>query len=528
MRRRTTRPRAGAALALAAVIAVDLGIATPAGAGAPPPARTCGPVTVEPVASLPASRPSVAIDSVAPPAPAHVTATVDMDGDQVADTVSGPTDGTLTITRADGVLTLTDVPPSPPYPGFPASYSQTVTGGDLDGDGRQELVVTQGYVPGFQLPYRYDTWIVRGTTAPGTLAIADAGLAIRGRVVGDVDDDGRDDLLLQRPATVGYVPPDALVPADQALAGPDPATVSPSAQRIGARADLDLDGEIDQVLLGSEDGTSAPVAIALSSTGLVELEADPADGVALEHSDVRTYVRLLDLPVIGGGSVPGDAATFRVRATCAEGWMRSVVPFLAGRGPRSVDYPTFGPGDEPDLAARRQRMAAIVRSQTARGHLVDDAFAHYLGRPADPTGRAWWVAQLRAGRRTPERMFAELLGSPERFRRAGSDPSAWVDATYPLVYGRTPDPGGRAYWIRQTERLGPARTAARMNAEPAARRNLARRYATDADAFGPTAPEWAVTSAIATIDDLGFDGMLTEMTAWPELYLLANERNHLD
>ena len=526
MRRRTTRPRAAAALALA-VIAVDLGITVPAGAGAPPPARTCGPVTVEPAASLPASRPSVAIDSVAPPAPAHATATVDMDGDQVADTVSGPTDGTLTIARADGVLTLTDIPPSPPYPGFPASYSQTVTGDDLDGDGRQELVVTQGYVPGFQLPYRYDTWIVRGTTAPATLALAEAGLAIRGRVVGDIDDDGRDDLLLQGLSMVGQQAPDALVAADHAMAGPDPDAISPSVQRIGARADLDLDGAADQVRLGSTDAT-APPGIAFSGAGLVELDADPADLVELERSDARTYVRLQRLLVVPSlSTTPETTSTFRVRATCAEGWMRSVVPFLAGRAPRTVDYPTFGPDEEPDLAARRQRMAAIVRSQTARGHLVDDSFVHYLGRPADPTGRAWWVAQLRAGRRTPERMFAELLGSPERFRRSGDDPLAWVDASYPLVYGRSPDPGGRAYWARQVAALGPARTAARMSAEPAARRHLARRHVTDVDAFGPSAPAWAIATAIATLDDLGFDGMLTELTAGPELYLLANERNHL-
>jgi hypothetical protein len=505
--------------AAVAVACAAMAVLAPPTAGAIP-ARPCGPVALEPIAPILQAAPGeLLIEEVAPEAPANATATVDMDGDGIDDGLTGPAAGTVTVTRADGVLTLTDVPPSPPSPDYPGPFGDRIVGDDLDGDGRDELVITRWFVPGFRQPYRYETLIVRGTTPPGTVAVADVALSLRGDLVADVDGDGLDDLWLQGDLLLGsLLLPTTWASAKDALAGTDPTAVSPAADRYASFADLDLDGSADRVTLGSPDATTGP-AVSLSSGQSFAIDVDGAPyGVRASRADVRTRLSFWTL------EQPTSAASFELHVACADPWMRDATALVLGRPPIAADYPTFGPDDEPDLAARRQRAADLVRSQTGRGHLVDDSFQWFLGRGADPVGRAWWVRQLRSGARSPERMMTELLGSAERWRKAGSTAAGWVDAAYPTIYGRSPDPSGRAYWIRQVERLGTARTAARMFAEPAADRFLVRRYATDPHALGADGPLAPQAALVGELQERGFDRMLAELVAHPEHYLAANRR----
>jgi hypothetical protein len=515
---RTTRARSRAAAAgLVALLAVGVGVAGGAPSAAAATDRTCGPVTVTTDVEAVTTSPAL-LEGADPRGPELATDAIDMDGDDLADGVVGPTDGTIVVTRADGVLTLTDVPPDPPYPGFPAQHGSGLAGDDLDGDGRDELIYTRWFVPGFRQPVTYETVIVRGTTAPGTASIDDVALQIGGGLSEDVDGDGLDDLWLQGTAIdIVTQLPDRWAPADVALAGADLTSPSPATPRYGPFADLDGDGSTDRVDLGSSDG-SIPAGLQLSSQGFVPVELGGTPfGAWAARSRLRTIVTF---------AVTGMTPTLvEVLATCAGAWMRDATALILGRPPIAADYPWFGPGDVPVGLERLQRTSELVRSQTGRGHLIDASFAWFLGRPSDPVGRAWWIGQLRSGARTPERMMSELLGSRERWRSAGSTASGWVDATYPLVYGRTPDPSGRAYWIRQVERLGTARTANRMFAAPEASRFLVRRYAADPDAFGDAAPASVIDEGIWNLRNIGFDRFVADLVASDEHYLLANERN---
>ena len=436
--------------------------------------------------------------------------------------LTGPTGGTVTVTRADGVLTLTDVAPSPPSPGYVGDFGAWIGGDDLDGDGRDELIISRWFVPGFRQPYRYETRIVRGTTPPGTVALDEIALSIRGQVVADVDGDALDDLWIQGELLFGaLLLPNKWISAKGALAGPDPLVVSPAADRFGSFADLDLDGSPDRVGLGSPDGAIGP-SISLSSGPSFEIEMTGQPfGVRTTRADVRT---LISFVTVAEPSVP---TSFELHVACAGPWMRDATALVLGRAPTAADYPTFGPDDEPGLALRQRRATDLVRSQTGRGHLVDGSFQWFLGRDADPVGRAWWVRQLRSGARTPERMMTELLGSAERWRKAGATSAGWVDAAYPTIYGRSPDPSGRAYWIRQVDRLGTARTAARMFAAPAAESYLVRRYATDPAALGADGPVEPQSALVLELQERGFDRMLAELVAHPAHYLEANRRQVL-
>lgn len=500
-----------AATALAAVGSVVLLAPPPAGAI---PARTCGPVTAA-VVSTPPDDEAVIVPPAEAPAPANATATVDMDGDGAADQVvvdEQAAGTTITVTRADGVLTLTDVLPDPPYAGYPAEHGSSVRGDDLDGDGRDELVRTRWAVPGFRQPLQYQTTIVRGTTAPGTASVDDIALHLTGELVGDIDGDGLDDLEL--PVDLLGLPlPPRLVPADQALGGPSLTAIAPTAVFVGARTDLDLDGAPDRIVTGSTDrSTGSSLELTMGGSIPVSVDANPAF-VQVTRDDARTFVQF------------GAGPTIEVTATCAEPWLRDAAPLLLGRAPTAAEQAGFGATDHPSRFLRANRVNTYIRSQSGRGHLVDESFAWFLGRPADPVGRAWWVRQLRAGTRTPERMMDELLGSPERWRSAGSTSAGWVDATYALIMGRAPDPSGRAYWIRQVDRLGPRRTAVRLFDSPEAKRFLVRRYASKPTAIGSSIPQDLQDELVSTLTYGRFDSMLLVLASSPEHYLSANTRH---
>lgn len=114
----------------------------------------------------------------------------DTDGDGIPDTIvdagNGGTYASMTITRGDGVITLT--PGTHDYVYLDA-YGRPP--GDLDGDGRDELIIG--------VDQQGEQYVLPGATAPGTHAIDDVGIftdaALNGTVpVGDQDADGKGDV----------------------------------------------------------------------------------------------------------------------------------------------------------------------------------------------------------------------------------------------------------------------------------------------------------------------------------------------
>jgi hypothetical protein len=132
-------------------------------------------------ADVPELGPSIGIDTSKP----------DTDGDGTPDTIvdagSGGTYEHLTITRGDGVVEIT--PGTHDYV-YLNGYGPPP--GDLDGDGRDELIIG--------VDQQGEQYILPGTTAPGTHAIDEAGISTGGRTqgndpVGDQDGDGGDDVI---------------------------------------------------------------------------------------------------------------------------------------------------------------------------------------------------------------------------------------------------------------------------------------------------------------------------------------------
>jgi hypothetical protein len=103
-------------------------------------------------------------------------------------------------------------------------------------------------------------------------------------------------------------------------------------------------------------------------------------------------------------------------------------------------------GTNPSIASARLAAAtAMVNGQQGREAAAADLFKQAFNRNIDPSGRAYWSTKLITISR-PE-MLSRLTGSSEFYRKAGGTTPKFVDAVYQSVLGRAGDPSGRAYWI---------------------------------------------------------------------------------
>lgn len=106
--------------------------------------------------------------------------------------------------------------------------------------------------------------------------------------------------------------------------------------------------------------------------------------------------------------------------------------------------------------------AGIWESAEHRGLQVDQYYANFLDRPADPASRADWVRAFLEGR-GETRVARDFLTSLE-YLGSHAGPQAFVMGLYTDVLGRAPDPIGQAFWERQLQ-LNPDRETAGLAAQ---------------------------------------------------------------
>lgn len=92
---------------------------------------------------------------------------------------------------------------------------------------------------------------------------------------------------------------------------------------------------------------------------------------------------------------------------------------------------------------RLQVVQGIRNSPEHFGQEVDAFFTTLLGRTSEPSGRAYWVAQLENGMRE-EQIASAFLNSPEYLSKGDKN---FVDAMYQSLLGRSFDARGEAAWL---------------------------------------------------------------------------------
>lgn len=89
---------------------------------------------------------------------------------------------------------------------------------------------------------------------------------------------------------------------------------------------------------------------------------------------------------------------------------------------------------------------ALAVSDEWAGVQIDGLYRKILGRPADADGRAYWLGRVRAGFHI-EDIAAYFYGGPEYFARSGSTNVGYVERLYLDLLGRPADASGRNYWV---------------------------------------------------------------------------------
>jgi hypothetical protein len=131
-----------------------------------------------------------------------------------------------------------------------------------------------------------------------------------------------------------------------------------------------------------------------------------------------------------------------------QGFLNSVYMDLLNRPIDSIGMAVWN-GALTAGATRPQVVQAIEASQEYRADAVEAVYQNLLGRPADPTGLNAFVNFLGNGG-TIRQVQESIFGSPEYFQGHGKGSNAgFVNSLYQDVLGRNVDPTGAAFFGAQ-------------------------------------------------------------------------------
>ena len=83
---------------------------------------------------------------------------------------------------------------------------------------------------------------------------------------------------------------------------------------------------------------------------------------------------------------------------------------------------------------------------------VQQLYIAYFGRPADPTGQAYWAANIDAAKGDISAVIAGFSASKESQELFGNKSTIdKVNAIYQNAFGRAPEPAGLAYWVEMLD-----------------------------------------------------------------------------
>jgi hypothetical protein len=143
-----------------------------------------------------------------------------------------------------------------------------------------------------------------------------------------------------------------------------------------------------------------------------------------------------------------------------------------GRPPTETELATQAAKVTTTSASRAAVVKGLAESDEWIGQIVVGFYEDTLGRGPDPSGKAFWINQLRSGRRTVAQAAAEFYASSEYFRnRGGNTVPTWVTDLYDRLLHRAPDTAGKAFWVNRTATRGRVVVAGQMYQSAESRRD---------------------------------------------------------
>lgn len=97
-------------------------------------------------------------------------------------------------------------------------------------------------------------------------------------------------------------------------------------------------------------------------------------------------------------------------------------------------------------ASRSDVAGGFNNSDEYRLMRIDEAYRTVLGREPEASGRAWWLAQMKAGLLQPDDARRNFYASQEFYTSSGGTDETYIDAIYQVLLGRGYDAGGLVFW----------------------------------------------------------------------------------
>lgn len=141
-------------------------------------------------------------------------------------------------------------------------------------------------------------------------------------------------------------------------------------------------------------------------------------------------------------------------------YVDAVHRLFINRGATSGDVTKWAPSVR--AGDRNSMTLTLAASDEWAGVRVAELYRTVLGRSPDAGGRGYWVARIADGVRL-EDVAAGFYASDEYFRRTGNTNTGFVTGLYQDILGRSPDGPGRAHWVRLLDRRIIDRSTAAAN-----------------------------------------------------------------
>lgn len=151
-----------------------------------------------------------------------------------------------------------------------------------------------------------------------------------------------------------------------------------------------------------------------------------------------------------------------------ERFVRQLYRDLVGREAESAGL-AFWVGRLQNVPGARGRLALEIQDTTeAKARALERIFQRYLGRAIDGNALLFFQGFLARGN-TLEAAAVEVIASAEYFNRAGGTNDLFIAAVFRDVVGRPADPAGQAFWVAEIARSTRGAVAKRIFATPEAK-----------------------------------------------------------
>lgn len=151
-------------------------------------------------------------------------------------------------------------------------------------------------------------------------------------------------------------------------------------------------------------------------------------------------------------------------------FIRAAYQDFLDRAPTSAEIDFIATGLAGGGASRASVVQNLSRSEEYVETVVERLYRDTLGRPGDPDGTRYWVAQIRNGRFTVAAAAAFFYASGEYYRGLGGGTDrTWVQDLYRKLLGRDGSSADVDYWVGRIRAWGRNRVAASFYQTPESR-----------------------------------------------------------